>query len=313
MGRPGVFTVAMEIAITGATGLIGTALTESLRAGGHRVVALTRGTARATGDQIGWDPAKGTIDAASLEGIDAVVHLAGAGIGDHRWTDDYKREIRNSRTVGTALIATTLAALDRKPSVLLSGSAIGWYGDRADEVLTETSAGGSGFLAEVCRDWEAATAPAQATGIRVAHLRTGIVLTPRGGALKKLLPLFKIGAGGRFGKGTQWQSWISLDDEIGAITHLLTADVQGAVNLTAPNPVTNAELSKVLASVLHRPSFLPVPSFGPKLLLGAELADNLLFSGQRVLPEVLQGSGYRFAHPTLEQALRSLLSKPATQ
>jgi len=195
--------------------------------------------------------------------------------------------------------------------VLLSGSAIGVYGDRGDEELDEQSAPGTGFLADVCVAWEAAAAPAAEAGIRVAHLRTGIVLSPKGGALKKQLPLFKMGFGGRFGSGEQWQSWISVDDEVGAILHLLTADVHGPVNLTAPNPVTNRELTRVLGSVLRRPTAIPVPSFGPKLLLGSELAENLLFTGQRVLPTVLAASGYSFAHPTLETAVRALLGIPA--
>ena len=299
----------MQNAITGASGLIGTALTGALAAAGHRPVALTRGTA--TGDQICWDPAKGTIDAASLEGMDAVVHLAGAGIGDHRWSESYKREIHDSRTAGTALIATTLAGLQDRPAVLLSGSAIGYYGDRGDEELTEASGAGTGFLADVCREWEAATAPASEAGIRVAHLRTGIVLSTAGGALKKQLPLFKLGVGGRFGNGRQWQSWISIDDEVAAIVHLLTADVTGAVNLTSPRPVTSAKFAKALGAALHRPAALPVPAFAPKLLLGGELADNLLFQGQRVLPAVLLGAGFTFAHPELGEALAALLHRPA--
>jgi hypothetical protein len=193
--------------------------------------------------------------------------------------------------------------------VFLSGSAIGIYGARNDEQLTEVSTHGTGFLAEVCEQWEAAAKPAIDAGIRTVFLRTGIVLTPKGGALKKLLPLFKLGVGGKFGNGKQWQSWISLDDEIGAIEHLLSTKVSGAVNLTAPNPVTNAEFTKVLASVLKRPAVVPVPTFAPKILLGGELADALLFTGQRVIPAALNASGYMFKHTTLESALRSLLSK----
>jgi uncharacterized protein (TIGR01777 family) len=202
-----------------------------------------------------------------------------------------------------------MASLSRKPSVFLSGSAIGIYGARNDEQLTEVSTHGTGFLADVCEQWEAAAKPAADAGIRTVYLRTGIVLTPKGGALKKLLPLFKLGVGGKFGNGKQWQSWISIDDEIGAIEHLLTANVSGAVNLTAPNPVTNAEFTKVLASVLKRPAIVPVPTFAPKILLGGELADALLFTGQRVIPAALNASGYTFKHNTLESAFRSLLSK----
>ncbi|MFM8650440.1 MAG: TIGR01777 family oxidoreductase [Actinomycetota bacterium] len=298
------------IAVTGASGLIGTALAEHLTSRGDRVVRFSR-SGGAGRDVIAWDPRSGTLEADKLRGVDAVVHLAGAGIGDKRWTTDYKREILESRTKSTSLLATAMADLGDGPRVLLSGSAIGYYGESLDSTFTESSPAGSGFLADVCEQWEAATAPAERAGIRVAHLRTGIVLSPRGGALKKLLPLFKLGAGGRMGSGRQWQSWISIDDEIGAIDHLLSASVSGAVNLTAPRPVTQAEFTKTLAHVLRRPSLLPVPSFGPKLLLGSELADALLFTGQRVLPEVLGASGYQFRHHDLETALRSLLDRPA--
>ena len=300
----------MDVLITGSSGLIGSALRPALQAAGHRPLRLVRG-ATTDPDAIGWDPKAGSIDAASLEGLDAVVNLAGAGIGDHRWTDAYKREILESRTRTTDLLARTLAGLDRKPSVLLSGSAVGFYGDRGDEELTEQSAPGRDFLAGVCVAWEAAAEPARDAGIRVAHLRTGIVLSPDGGALKKQLPLFKLFLGGRFGGGTQWQSWISIRDEIGAILHLLEHDVAGPVNLTAPHPVTNGDFAKALGRVLGRPSVVPVPSFGPKLVLGAELADSLLFSSQRVRSEALAASGYTFAQPELEGALRDLLDAPA--
>jgi len=299
----------MDVAISGSSGLIGTALAAALTDAGHRPVRLVRRAP--SGDEIRWDPDDGTIDAPSLEGIGAVVHLAGAGIGDHRWTDEYKLEILRSRTKSTVLLSGALAELAKPPTVLVSGSAIGFYGDRGDELLDETSPAGTGFLPEVCVAWEAATVAAEEAGIRVAHIRTGIVLSGQGGALKKQLPLFKIGAGGKLGSGRQWQSWISIDDEVGAILHLLTADVHGPVNLTAPNPVRNTEFTKTLAAVLSRPSFLPIPSFGPKLLLGGELADNLLLAGQRVTPTVLEGSGYAFRHPTLEVALRAVLDKPA--
>jgi uncharacterized protein (TIGR01777 family) len=252
----------------------------------------------------------GTIDAAQLSGVDAVIHMAGAGIGDKRWTDEYKKEILDSRVKGTKLLAQAMSETQDGPKVLLSGSAIGIYGESLTTEFNEQSAVGSGFLADVCAQWESATESASRAGIRVAHLRTGIVLSPQGGALAKLLPLFKLGAGGKMGSGKQWQSWISIDDEVAAIDYLLTANVTGAVNLTAPKPVTQGEFSKILARVLHRPSFLPVPSFGPKLLLGGELADALLFTGQKVMPEVLQKSGYTFQHSDLETALRSLLNKP---
>ena len=297
----------MRVAITGSSGLIGAALRTRLEAAGHTAVPVVR-RAAAEGE-ITWDPPAGTIDTAGLAGVDAVVHLAGAGIGDQRWSDDYKRQILESRTVTTTLLSETLAGMTDGPKVLLSSSAIGIYGDRGDEELDESSATGSGFLTEVCLAWEASTAAAQDAGLRVAHLRTGIVLSPEGGALKKQLPLFKLGLGGKFGKGSQWQSWISIDDEIGAIEHLLTADVEGPVNLTAPEPVTNKEFAQTLARVLQRPSFLPVPKFGPKLLLGGEAASALLFEGQRVLPRVLERNGYTFVHPDLETGLRGLLSR----
>lgn len=297
----------MKIIVSGASGLIGTQLVSKLSQSGHEVVRLVRRSPKA--GEIQWNPKSGTLDASALEGTDAVIHLSGAGIGDKRWTNGYRKEILDSRTATTALLAKTIASLSRKPSVFLSGSAIGIYGARNDEQLTEVSTHGTGFLAEVCEQWEAAAQPAVNAGVRTVYLRTGIVLSPKGGALKKLLPLFKLGVGGKFGNGKQWQSWISIDDEIGAIEYLLTANVSGAVNLTAPNPVTNAEFTKVLASVLKRPAIVPVPTFAPKILLGGELADALLFTGQRVIPAALNASGYSFKHTTLESALRSLLSK----
>jgi len=297
----------MKIVISGASGLIGTQLVTKLSSSGHEVVRLVRRSPKS--GEIQWNPKTGTLDAAALEGTDAVIHLSGAGIGDKRWSAAYRKEILDSRTDTTALLAKTIASLSRKPSVFLSGSAIGIYGARNDEQLTEVSTHGTGFLAEVCEQWESAAKPAVDAGVRTVYLRTGIVLSPKGGALKKLLPLFKLGVGGKFGNGKQWQSWISIDDEIGAIEYLLTANVSGAVNLTAPNPVTNAEFTKVLASVLKRPAIVPVPTFAPKILLGGELADALLFTGQRVIPAALNASGYAFKHTTLESALRSLLSK----
>lgn len=300
--------VVMRIAITGSSGLIGTALRGHLTGAGHETVPVVRREAAA--GEISWDPAAGRLDAAALAGIDAVVHLAGAGIGDHRWTDEYKQVLLDSRVDGTQLLADRLAELGSDgPRALLSGSAIGFYGDRGDEVVDETSAAGEGFLADICRRWEDATGPASAAGVRVAHLRTGIVLTPAGGALKKMLPLFKLGVGGKFGNGRQWMSWISLTDELRAIEHLLTSEVAGPVNLTAPEPVRNAEFADTLGDVLNRPSFLPVPKFAPKLLLGGELADALLFDGQRVLPKALEAAGFEFSYPDLAGALRAELGR----
>ncbi|MGB0210060.1 MAG: TIGR01777 family oxidoreductase [Ilumatobacteraceae bacterium] len=302
-------TTPLTVAVSGSSGLIGSALLERLRQDGHTVVPMVRRPAK--DGEIHYDPRNGVLDPESLVGVDAVVHLAGAGIGDRRWTDRYRREILESRTLSTSLIAEAMASVASRggPRVLLSGSAIGFYGATGDEELNERSTAGDGFLADVCRAWEAETSPAEDAGVRVVHLRTGIVLSPRGGALKKLLPLFRFGLGGRMGSGRQWQSWISLDDEVGAIVFLLTADISGAVNLTAPAPVTNAEFTKVLASTLSRPALVPVPSFGPKLLLGGELADALLFTGQRVLPERLTDAGYSFEHPTLSEALGTLLQR----
>ncbi|MDG1786731.1 MAG: TIGR01777 family oxidoreductase, partial [Ilumatobacter sp.] len=248
--------------------------------------------------------------AAQLEGIDAVVHLAGAGIGDKRWSDDYKRVLVESRTKGTALLANAIAVCSNGPKVLLSGSAVGVYGARGDEDLDETSTPGTGFLADLTVEWEQCTEPATAAGVRVVFLRTGIVLSAKGGALKKQLPLFKLGAGSTIGSGEQWWSWISIDDEVRAITHLLTGDIAGPVNLTAPQPTTQADFANTLGSVLKRPTFLPTPKFGPKLLLGSELAENLLFTGQKVFPQVLQDdAGFTFEHPDLETALRAVLGR----
>jgi uncharacterized protein (TIGR01777 family) len=298
----------MKILITGASGLIGRALSSTLKAQGHTIVSAVRREPRRN-DEVQWDPKSGTMAASAFDGVDAVVHLAGAGIGDKRWTNDYKMEILESRTNGTALLANTMAALATKPQVFISGSAIGIYGARADEELSETATIGNGFLADVCRDWEAAAEPATAAGIRTAFIRTGIVLSPEGGALKKQLPLFKLGLGGKFGSGKQWQSWISITDEVNAIVHLLTSSLSGPVNLTAPTPVTNSEFTQVLSKVVSRPAILPIPSFGPKLLLGGELADALLFTGQRVTPNALLADGFVFSHPTLDAALRALLKK----
>ena len=294
----------MRIVVSGASGLIGSALVPRLNAHGHDVVRLVRRNAK-TGEST-WDPARGVIDANVIEGADAVIHLSGAGIGDKRWSNSYKREILDSRVKSTKLLASVIAGAAKRPSVFLSGSAIGFYGARGDELLHETAAGGTGFLADVCKQWEDATVGAD---VRTVLLRTGIVLSPKGGALKKQLPLFRAGLGGKFGRGSQWQSWISIDDEVAAIEHLLTANVQGPVNLTAPAPVTNAQFAAIMGKVLRRPALLPVPAFGPKLLLGGELADALLFTGQRVIPAALSASGFEFAHPTLEIALRALLNK----
>jgi uncharacterized protein (TIGR01777 family) len=298
----------MDVAITGSSGLIGKPLKTTLREAGHRPIGLVRRPARGE-DEIQYDPAAGQLDAASLEGIDAVINLAGAGIGDGRWTDKYKRLILDSRVDTTSLVATTIASLHAKPSVFLSGSAIGLYGDRGTELLSEESSPADTFLADVVKQWEAAAQPAVDAGIRTAFLRTGIVLSQRGGALAKMLPLFKLGVGGRFGNGAQYWSWISINDELKAILHLLDSAISGPVNLTAPNPVTNAEFTKTLARVLRRPALVPVPKFGPSVVLGQELTQALLFDSARVDPAVLNESNYVFDYPGLEVALRALLDK----
>ena len=297
----------MDIAVTGSTGLIGTRLVRALEGDGHRVLRLVRpDSVGAGGDNAAWDPARGTIDAGALEGIDAVVHLAGVGIADSRWTDDQKRRIMGSRTSGTTLLADTLAGLASPPPVLLSGSAIGYYGDHGDRPIDETTGPGDDFPARVCVQWEACAAPAAAAGVRVVLLRTGIVQATEGGALAKQLPFFKLGLGGKVGSGKQWISWISIDDEVRAIQFLLDHDISGPVNLVAPEPVTNAEYTKSLGAALHRPTTI-LPITGPRLLYGRELADSLLLTSQRVVPSVLVEAGFEFSHPDLTSALTALL------
>jgi len=298
----------MDVIVTGSSGLIGTALVADLEGDGHRVRRLVRRASRGP-DEVRWDIGAGEIDRAGLEGADAVVHLAGPGIGDKRWSEERKRELRDARVDGTTLLAEALAGLAAPPRVLLSGSAIGIYGDRGAEKLTEKSKPGDDFLAGLCVEWEAAAAPAADAGIRVALLRTGIVLAPGGGALEKLLPLFKLGLGGRLGSGDQFWSWITLEDEIRAIRHLIDAEVSGPVNLTAPEPETNHTITTTLGEVLHRPTLLPVPRFGPKILLGSEATEAFLYASQRVYPKVLEADGFTFTHPDLEAGLRSFLGK----
>lgn len=301
----------MKIAVTGSTGLIGAALTTSLTQHGHRVAALVRGTPKPGTDQIRWDPSAGVLDAASLEGFDGVVHLAGAGVGDKRWSPARKKLIYDSRIDGTDLLARALAGLTNPPRVFVCGSAIGFYGNRGDEVLTETSSRGQGFLADLVVDWEAAAQPSIDAGIRTALARTGIVLTPKGGSLKKQLPLFKLGLGGRFGPGTQWVSWISLRDEVRALSHLLTHDVSGPVNLCGPAPVTNATFTKELGKVLKRPTLLPVPLLGPRLLFGKEFVEEAPLASQRVMPAAIESAGFTFEDIELAPALRHMLGESA--
>jgi uncharacterized protein (TIGR01777 family) len=281
----------VRVAVTGSHGFIGSALVDSLTVDRHDVVRIARDG----------------ITEAGLRGTDAVVHLAGEPIAAKRWSTEQKGRILESRTSMTSRLATTLANMADGPRVLVSGSAVGYYGDRGDEILRDDSSPGGDFLAEVCLAWEAATEPAQEAGVRVARIRTGLVVGPKGGALGKMLTLFRLALGGRFGSGRQWWSWISLEDEVGAIRFLLDHDVSGAVNLTAPSPVTNAEFTKTLGRVVHRPAVLPVPRFGPRLVLGRELADHLLYTSQRVEPAALARHGYRFCHPGLESALRAAI------
>ena len=298
----------MDVVVTGSSGLIGTALKGALERAGHRMVPMVR--SQASGDAIHWDPDRGEIDAEGLEGVGAVVHLAGEGIGNRRWNEAHKAKVRESRIRGTSLLAETLAKLNKAPKVLVSGSAVGYYGDRGDEVLIESSRPGSDFLADVCTAWEAATAPAKEAGIRVAHIRTGIVLSGRGGALPKMLLPFKFGVGGKLGSGKQWMSWIALEDEAGAIVHLLRENsLSGPFNLTAPNPVTNDEMTKAIGAALHRPTLLPAPAFALKAALGGEMAEELLLVSQRALPTRLLDAGYTFAHPEFGDALEVALAE----
>jgi hypothetical protein len=303
----------VEVAITGASGLIGSALARSLRDEGHTVRPLVR--PGSTGHQAGaaairWDPAAGTIDADALEGIDAVVHLAGAGIGDKRWSPARKREILESRTGGTDLLARTLAGLSRRPAVFVSGSAVGYYGDRGDEVLTERSGPGADFLAGVVQAWEAAAQPAIDAAIRTVFLRNGVVLSGDGGILPRLVTPFRLFVGGRLGSGRQWLSWVSIDDEVRVIRFLMDrADVSGPVNVTGPAPVTNAQFTAALGAALHRPTVVLVPACGPRLVLGREMADELLFVSQRAVPAALTAAGYDYAHHDIATALRAVLGE----
>jgi uncharacterized protein (TIGR01777 family) len=301
----------VNVLVTGSHGLIGSALIPKLRADGARVLRLVRGAPEGS-DDVRWDPTAGTIDAAGLEGVDAVVHLAGAGIGEKKWTPERKRLIRESRTEATDLLARTLAALVRPPAVLVSGSAVGYYGNRGDAVLTEESAPGDDFTAQVCVAWEAATAPVAEAGTRVVTIRTGIVLAAHGGALHQMLLPFRLGLGGRLGSGEQYLSWIALDDHVDAVRHLLaTESVRGPVNLTAPNPVTNAQFTRSLGGALHRPTLLPTPLLPLKAIYGSELVQHLLVEGQRVVPAALAASGFAFTYPEIDSALRAVLAAPA--
>ena len=298
----------LKIAMTGATGLIGTQLSAFLTTGGHTVYRIVR---RHPGpNDILWDPDKEKINPAELEGMDVVIHLAGESIGNGRWNEAKKKKIGSSRIIGTTFLANTLAQLNKKPRVFISASAIGFYGNRANEILTETQTEtATGFLPEVCREWEAAAWPAVEAGIRVVHPRTGIVLTPAGGALKSMLLPYRLGLGGLMGSGRQYMSWITLDDLIYGIYHLIQTDtLSGPVNMTSPHPVQQKEFNRVLGKVLSRPAFIPVPGWVLKLILG-EMAEVLLLSSARVLPGKLESSGFQFRYPDLESGLRHILGK----
>ncbi len=298
----------MHIAVTGSRGFVGSALIPFLTTEGHRVTRLVRGTPVGH-DEVPWDPAVGLADPSRLEGLDAVVHRAGENIAAGRWTADRKAEIRRSRVEGTRLLCEALARLAEPPKVFVSASAVGFYGDRSTEVLTEESAAGTGFLSDVCRAWEAATEPASRGGIRVVNLRFGMVLSPVGGALRKMLLPFKFGLGGRIGTGAQFMSWIAIDDAISAVLQALHTELlRGPVNAVAPAPVTNAEFTWTLSRVLRRPAWIPVPQFAARLAFG-EMADALLLASARVFPLRLRESGYDFRFPGLEGALRHLLGR----
>ncbi len=294
----------MRIGVTGASGFLGQRLVPALRAQGHDVVRIGRGAE----SDIQWNPSAGTIDVARCAGIDAFVHLAGASVGA-RWTPARRHAIRDSRVQGTALVARTIAALTPRPRVLVCASAVGIYGNAGDAVLDESSPSGSDFLANVGREWESAADPARQAGIRTVHLRFGVVLSRRGGALARMLPFFRMGGGGRLASGRQWMSWIAMEDAVGAVQFALEREtLVGAVNAVAPTPVTNAEFTETLARVVHRPALFPVPAFALNLMFG-EMAQGTLLASQRVVPRQLLAAGYAFRHATLDSALRAAVKE----
>jgi uncharacterized protein (TIGR01777 family) len=298
----------MRILLSGSHGLVGKALIGSLTSDGNEIVRLVRGKPSSNAE-VEWHPNEGKIDGASLEGLDVVVHLAGESIASGRWSDEKKRAIQESRVLGTVLLSDALARLSRPPAVFLSASAIGYYGNRGDELLTEKSDAGTDFLANVCRAWENATGRAVEKGIRTVRARFGIILDAKEGALAKMLTPFRMGIGGRIGDGKQWMSWIAIDDVVNGLKYLMeNGAVSGPVNFVAPNAVTNAEFTKTLGHVLSRPTLFPIPAFGVRLAFG-EMGEALLLSGQRVKPGIMEESGFRFTWPTLEPALRHLLAR----
>lgn len=296
-----------RVAVTGASGLVGRDTVASLRQNGFDVLRLVRRTVR-EGDEVRWDPGAGAVDKDRLEGVKAVIHLAGENIAEGRWTSEKKERIRQSRVVGTEVLAQTLSGLSEKPEALISASAIGYYGNRGEEPLDEGAAAGDGFLAAVCKEWEQATTAAEEAGIRVIHGRIGIVLSAEGGALAKMKLPFQLGLGGRIGDGRQYMSWIAIDDLVRALIFLLEkTKVFGAVNLVAPSPVTNAEFTEALGRALRRPTILPVPGFALRAVAGTELANEMLLGGARVIPKVLEDHGFHWSYPTLDQALATSL------
>ena len=311
--RPPTRGRSRRIAVSGAGGLVGSALTASLEAAGHQVVRLVRRQVAPGAREIAWDPVAGRIDAEALSGLDALVHLAGENIAAGRWSAGRKERIRSSRVQGTRLIAEALAGLDRPPRVLVNASAIGFYGDRAGEWMDEDASPGSGFLADTCAEWERATVPAAEAGVRVILLRIGVVLSTDGGALPRMLPIFRYGLGGRLGDGRQQMSWIALADLVRVVEHALFDDsLEGVVNAVAPEPVTNAEFTRILAAVLGRPALLPVPAVALRILLG-EMGRQLLLSSTRVRPTRLSRMGFRFRFPDLDSALRFELGRESSQ
>jgi uncharacterized protein (TIGR01777 family) len=293
-----------RVAVTGASGLVGQAISGRLKSEGYSVVSIGRAHADSSPDVV-WNPATGEIHANGLEGVSAVVHLAGETIGQ-RWTNGVRRRILESRVQGTALIARTVASLRARPPVLICASAVGFYGDRGDETVDERTSRGGGFLADVVQAWEAAAEPARAAGIVVTHARFGVVIAPDGGMLERLLPIFRLGAGGRIGSGRQWLSWISRTDIARAAAFLVKASLGGPVNVTAPSPVTNEEFTHLLAGALHRPAIAAVPAFAVRLAFG-QMGEETVLAGQRVIPTRLLDAGFTFEHPTMEEALRAEL------
>jgi uncharacterized protein (TIGR01777 family) len=299
----------MKVLVTGSTGLVGSALVPFLTGGGHQMVRLRRSAPEAPGPDLPWDPERGRLEAPRLEGFDVVVHLAGESIAVGRWSPEKKARIRRSRVEGTRLLCEALSRLARPPRLLACASAIGYYGDRGDEVLREESPPGGGFLAEVCQAWEAAAQPAIQKGVRVVHLRFGVILSAAGGALAKMLLPFRLGMGGVLGSGRQYMSWITLEDAVGAIHHAIgTETLKGAINAVSPKPVTNLDYTRALGAALGRPTILPMPAFAARMAFG-EMADALLLSSARVEPAKLLASGYRFRHPELASALRDILGE----